>query len=294
MKRKKLILHKDEKIIIQSRSSKWFLSFRILQTIFYWGMPVVIISLLFSFLFLRELVGIASLVSFLIVCALSLLYRFLLWKDPIFIVTNKRLVFDHQRSLWSSQRLEIKLENISDILSPKSGLLSSILGFGTISITPISGTENHKIMYMPNASSIAEKITEIYSSNFVNSSKGNKSGQEEEKVSQEVVLESTEGVLEVFEMSYAQKDKASELEDRKNRGVYEVLRRKNVWCALVNADFKYEQTASMEKNTKIFKSIRFKEIPNSICAFPGGRVHLYLCENFRNRSEGDGIVVVGA
>ena len=298
MKRQKLKLHEGEKIIAKSRSSKWFLSFVILKNQFYWGIPIVILAFVISF-FLEMNFFILPSLSFLILFALNFAYKFSLWKDPIFVVTDRRLIFDHDRSFWSSKRFEIKLENVSDILSPKSGFLKSMLNFGDIVVTPISGSERYTIMYIPNASSIVDKITEVYgrkSEAPPSQEAGSSPPQEEapdQKADHEMVLKNTPGVLDVFSMSYEQKDRVSEVEDRRNRASFEVLRRRDVYCLLVDKNFPYTASLTKANGKEFFPSLNFKEIPEAICAFPGGRVYLILCDKFPGRNEENRIATVG-
>ncbi len=271
---KRLKLYKGENIILSTRSSKWFLVLRMLRTSLILGLIITTLSSLLLFAFLENFYISIPLVIFLIVTLASCTYHYTLWRNPVFYLTNKRIIFDHQRSLFSSQNVEMKINNISEITVPKISFMGTVFGFGSMDITPISGGSGKiEIKYMPKVRKVANAITNLLDGE----DEWFKSKNEPDEFDHENILKEVAGVHDLFEMNYQEKDFTADKEHPTNRGAYEVLRRKKVFCLLISQDFPYRQTKDGEHSI----SISFDHITDSIVAFPSQHVHALFMQRFQ-------------
>jgi len=289
MKKLKFSLQDGERILSKTRFSSFVLITKFFTTIFSFGFPVLIISLPLVLMYFENKI-IASVFTVILILIFSFFYQYLLWKSPVLFVTNRRIIFCHQKSFYAGKIVEIKLENISEVVATRKSFWNSLFGFGTIRIAPVSGTEKFKVPYLPRSEQIAEKITSIYDKD---SDLSKEDRELSEKNLPEKIIKSLSGVIELYELDYKIKDKIAEMEKWENRGTYEVLRRKNVWCVLIEEDFAYQQVSKEENGRIILPAINFIAIKDAIAAFPSSNSCQELALNFPHKKATDRIMLVG-
>jgi len=68
------------------------------------------------------------------------LYRYFLWNNSLYILTNQRIVKVDQKSLFNRQIAEAELSRIQEISTQISGPIRTLLNFGTIKIQTASSS----------------------------------------------------------------------------------------------------------------------------------------------------------
>jgi membrane protein YdbS with pleckstrin-like domain len=74
------------------------------------------------------------LIFWILIVLLYGIYNYILWLVNSYVVTDKRLVAVHYRSLFKKQVLECPLEHITNVSYSTSGLFSSLLNFGNVEV----------------------------------------------------------------------------------------------------------------------------------------------------------------
>ena len=190
-------------------------------------------------------------------------YFFKIWQKDVLFLTTRRLIFDHQKSLVSGKRVEIRLKNISEVVLLRKSFVNSLLRFGSILISPVSGTQKFKIIFLPAPKKTANLITKTIDKNFF----------QDEKSDPIEVLQNAEGVLEFFELTGAQKSEIKKMHSDENRGIFEILARPRVFAVLRDRKILIPQTA--------------------IAQLPNLSAHDFLQKNFSATASENGILLVG-
>jgi len=258
---RRFALWKNEKILRKTKFSWVALVPKIFQSVFFFGGSAAIFGILLAFFLFPEKIFLLGISFFSIGTFSAIIYFFKIWRTPVLFVTNKRVIFRHKKSFWTGKKVEIRLENISEIVFVKKSFLNSVFNFGSIFIYSLSGTQRFRIFLVPNAQEFAEFITELCDQKEI------------EDLPFEKKLEILDGVVDFFEMSAAQREKIAELESPENRGVFEILKKERIFCVLRN------------------KKINFP--PEAICALPNEKIENFLKDLFSAAKKNDGILLVG-
>jgi membrane protein YdbS with pleckstrin-like domain len=83
-----------------------------------------------------------ALFIFLILSIVAFLYRWFIWNNGVYLLTNQRIIKINQQSLFHRVITEAELDRIQDISTEIKGPIQTMLNFGTIHIqTASSKTE---------------------------------------------------------------------------------------------------------------------------------------------------------
>ena len=244
----------DEKLILTRRFSLFLLFQKIFTNIFLFGAIGALIGFFAQILVFKNDEIFFTIFLAIFFAAISICYQFFLWRKPILFLTNKRLIFSHQKSFFAGKNAEIKLQNISEIVAVKKSFLNSFFGFATIVISPLSGTEKFKIPFVPRGGKIANLIT-------ATSEKS-----ENINLNFKDFLKNDREVIDFFEISPIEKIEIKNNESFENRGISQVLSATRVFCVLRNGKINLPKNAIAQmpslRNEENLKS-RFKNLQPS-------------------------------
>jgi len=207
----------NEKIILVKKFSKCVLIRKFFDA-FVAGIFGVIIGIFLGFLLSKNNIFIFSIIFFILFFSSIIFYFIFLWKESLLLITNRRIIFYHKKSLFSSKKVEVRLENISEIVSVKKNFLNSIFNFGTIVISPVSGTEKFRIPFIPNSEKVVEVITKV-----------SYKGTIQEHDSPEQILSNDPSVFDFVFLDEVLLSQVFSMESPENRGAFDVLKRNKVF-----------------------------------------------------------------
>ena len=135
---KGVILEPEEELVMLVRQH-WFV-FRnsVLLMLF---VPFVLLSLIFFLEFsslpaeIRDLLNMVCLYGSGVSCVLGMLlfiWQFYLWRNTVYILTNKRIIIINQLGLFSHDDRETGLGMIQDVRASVDGLQPTLYGFGDV------------------------------------------------------------------------------------------------------------------------------------------------------------------
>jgi hypothetical protein len=186
------------------------------------------------------------------------------------------------KKLFSGKKVEVQLKNISEVVSIKKNFLNALFGFGSILITPLSGTQKFRVLYLPHSDRLAEFITEFAAREKnphpakltpdITPSPKNTGSLEHGSILS--TMRALRGIEDVVELDYGEKDRIAEMESRDNRGIFEILRRKQVFCVLRKGKVDFPASCMV--------------------GLPSLKVHEYLSQKFSVVENENEIVLVGA
>jgi len=182
-----------------------------------------------------------ALAGFALAFVLALFYFFALWRQPVFFVTDRRVIFDHRKSFFAGKKAEIRLENISEIVGVRKNFLNSLFGFGTIIVSPLSGTEKFRVPFMPKARKVTNLIVQFCEKNFGQQQAAAFSN--DRNLSPEDFLKNQNQVLQFFPLNVADRNGLLQIESPENRGTFAVLQRPRVFCLLRNGKINFPESA---------------------------------------------------
>lgn len=146
----------DEKIVFLKHQHPWVLSKA--------GLIVVIFAALVFGSFLiwgASGITVGILIGVLVFLVAFLWVRFFLYRNSMFILTNHRVIYILQSSLFSRRVQEVELENIYNIEYKIKGVMNSLLNFGDVELTTEGDFTNCvRVKNIENPHFIFEKISD--------------------------------------------------------------------------------------------------------------------------------------
>lgn len=68
------------------------------------------------------------------------IWRYYIWRNTFYVMTNKKLAIINQRMPWEYEVQQISLNNINDVTLKQEGLESLIYGFSDVTAITYSGS----------------------------------------------------------------------------------------------------------------------------------------------------------
>jgi len=163
-------LEENEKIIKVVRKHWIAILFEIFFSILMAVMPLVFYFIFKDVLFVGLTIHSAYLLLFLytIFTAFIWIFMFISWVNyylDIWIITNKRLVDVEQRSLFSRNSSDLRLDRIQDITIEVVGLVYTLLKVGNIRVQTASTKNAFIIQQAENPEHVKQIILDAYSAN---------------------------------------------------------------------------------------------------------------------------------
>lgn len=127
----------DEEIILTRHQHPWVLAKL--------GLMIVILAALVFLAFLlwgASLKTTIVLIAAIVIVAVYLSIRVFLYRNSLFILTNQRVIYILQKSLFSRKVQETELENIYNLQYRMEGATKSLLNYGDIDLTTEGDTKN--------------------------------------------------------------------------------------------------------------------------------------------------------
>lgn len=149
----------DEDIVIESRMHPWVLA-----------KAGVVTILLTALVVLAFLIWGASQISFIILgiivlmLAVYLLTKVFTYRNTTLVVTNQRVIYIYQKSLFRRIVQEVELDNIFNLQYKIEGVFKSLLNFGNLDLSSVGDESNRIIAYdIENPAFVHEKISDLRS-----------------------------------------------------------------------------------------------------------------------------------
>lgn len=147
----------DEDVILILKQNPWVLAkagFAIL------GLGIVVVLVLLKF-------GASSISSYVlvifIIIALSVsLYKWFIWWNGMYILSNQRIIKINQKSLFHRLISEAELDRIQDITTEIKGPIQTLLNFGTIHIQTASTEIMIDLTSVTNPYEVQQKIVKAH------------------------------------------------------------------------------------------------------------------------------------
>ncbi len=99
-----------------------------------------------------------ALFAFVLGAGLMVGYKWFIWSNGIYIITNQRLIKIGQDGLFHRTITEIELDRIQDISSEMRGPLQMFLNFGTLHIATASSNSGLDLLWVPDPYDAQQKI----------------------------------------------------------------------------------------------------------------------------------------
>ncbi len=165
----KIHLDRDEKVIKIVRKHVFILLLKVFNILVVALLPIILWTILSANTSVNQLLGIdldkyldyfVYLYSlWLTFCWLAITY---IWTDhylDVWAITNKRIVTIEQVTLFHRNTGSFRLEKLQDVNVEISGLLATVLHYGTIELQTASGSEEEfKTNYIPHPRSLRSTI----------------------------------------------------------------------------------------------------------------------------------------
>lgn len=154
-----------EKILLFFRRHKVF-AFKIL----FYGLIMILISVLFSWLFFISSFSDNQILSALFILFISIFTLFAVnftftnfidYYLDVWIVTNKRVISIEQKGLFSRQVSEKDLGRMQDITAEVEGFWATIFGYGDVHIQTAGEEQRFIFEQIPNAEEVSRQISNL-------------------------------------------------------------------------------------------------------------------------------------
>lgn len=103
-----------------------------------------------------------AIIGFIILAGIIFLYRWFVWWNGSYILTNQRIIKIDQQSLFHRMVSEAELDRIQDITSEIHGPIQTILNFGTIHIQTASSSTVINLTNVTDPYEIQQKIVKAH------------------------------------------------------------------------------------------------------------------------------------
>lgn len=98
------------------------------------------------------------LLIFVVLAGFLVLYRWYLWTNSIYILTNERIIEIEQNSLFHRIITEIELDRIQDITTEQKGAIQTFLNFGSIHIKTASANTGMELKEVTDPYDVQQQI----------------------------------------------------------------------------------------------------------------------------------------
>lgn len=146
----------NEEVVAVIKQHVWLL-FPILLV---WVGLIALLLVVLHF-FLASGVSSVSVVVVLIVGGLYSLYKWFIWNNGLYIVTNQRVIKVDQRGLFNRLISEAEIERIQEISTDINGPIKTVLNFGTVKIQTASTTGQVDLRNVPHPYDIQQQIVAL-------------------------------------------------------------------------------------------------------------------------------------
>ncbi len=256
-----------------------------------------------------------TIVWFIILTVLLLMYEHYLWYHSWLMIGNQKITLTVRNGIFSQFAMNIRYRNIRDSAVSKNNILGFLFKYGTLFVRSSANewdfTAHHvpkvwKVYALVNALSrysdeertdidTIEKLhnyhrqkefsgTIAQQSNLVEANKSN--------------ILNIPGVLEVVELEDETRKIIQWIEEIRNHGVHESLRRKYLLCLLHDSTFRSPSapiTATTQSGEVYFPGVPFPEVKGQdvISSSPGDTAHAYLRKFFPYATDHDATILIG-
>jgi len=128
-----------------------------MPVLFYWLFFIILLIILLKF------VGASGYSSYVIFIGLGFgilytIYRWYLWSNGVFIVTNERVIEIEQHSLFHREIGEAELEKIQEVTTDIKGFTKTFLGYGDVDIQTASAKNEMELRNIPSPYDVQQII----------------------------------------------------------------------------------------------------------------------------------------
>ncbi|NDK09457.1 PH domain-containing protein [Candidatus Gracilibacteria bacterium] len=281
-------------------------------------LPLFIIS---SVLFYFIDINIAIIVIFEVLFAVLIFaWFYFFWVKSYFIISNEKIIVKVRNGIFSKFHMSIHFKNIRDMAFSKNNIMHYALGYGTIFARSSAGAVGDlEAKQIPNIEKVYKILNALHSMD--DSERKNISSLDQillplssqkvnnlteftvEETLEEVIekekniLLNIQGIREVVLLDGVDRKQIFSLEEDRNHGVYEALRKKVLFAATHDVSLRDpDEAIVLQAGEKvIFPSVKFHEIKRDsvISSSPGLAVHEYLVPKFKDFDAYDATLLIG-
>lgn len=251
-----------------------------------------------------------------ILIILMIAYSYYLWYHSWLLVGNQKITLIVRNGIFSQFAMNIRYRNIRDSAVSKNNIFGFLLKYGTLFVRSSANewdfTAHHvpkvwKVYALVNALSryndderaSIDTIEKLHSHHTHTEFSGNI----EHDTPNDIVniissVLTIPGVWEVVEIADETRKALQWIEEIRNHGVHESLRRKHLICLTHDSTFRAPSapiTATTQSGEVYFPGVPFPEVTGKdvISASPGTRAHAYLRQFFPYATDHDATILVG-
>lgn len=146
----------NEEVVAVIKQHVWLL----FPIILVWAILLAILLVVLNFFMASSISSIA--VAVVIVSGgLYSIYKWFIWNNGLYIVTNQRVIKVDQRGLFNRLISEAEIERIQEISTDINGPIKTVLNFGTVKIQTASSTGQVDLSNVPHPYDIQQQIVAL-------------------------------------------------------------------------------------------------------------------------------------
>lgn len=146
----------DETVLVVVKQHTWLL----MPVVWFWLVVAIILGVLIWFYSLHPLIGWLAL-GLLLVGLIFTFYRWYLWSNGFYIITNQRVIRIDQRSFFNRVISEAEINRIQEISTNINGPVKTMLNFGTVKIQTASTSTQISLDNVPDPYNLQQVIVRI-------------------------------------------------------------------------------------------------------------------------------------
>ncbi len=294
----------QDKILFKSHQHPIVLVVKITKTFLILILPIIIISIIFNF---STFLIILSILLWLIIASI---YQYFFWAKSYFLISNHKISIKVRNWFFSKFHMSIYYKNIKDIAYSKNNIFNYIFNSGTLFARSSAGAEwDFTAPNLPQIGKIYKYINYIFClpendrstidnlQKSLRKPKKQVSDNKDDIIKDEIIkLLKIKWVTNAIVLEKEDIDYIFRIEEDRNHGVYETIKRDVVICILHDSSFRDPDAAIVMKNGNkvIFPAISFHEVQqkNTVSSSPWMKTHMYLSEKFPNIDKNDATILI--
>ncbi len=270
----------------------------------------VIIVLIAGYIF--KLSILTQSIVLLVIAVVVFVWYYFFWVKSYFLISNEKIIAKVRNGLFSKWHMSIHYKNIRDTAFAKNNILHYMFNYGTLFARSSAGSVgDFEARCVPGVEKAYKIINALH--NFTEEERKQITSLDQlthphvkpkaDETIQQAVQKETEilldikGIKEVIVVNDADRRMIFEMEEDRNHGVYESLRKQILFAVTHDSSFREPDEAIVMKAGEkvIFPTVKFHEIkrPSVISSSPGKSVHNYLVPKFNNLGEYDATLLIG-
>ncbi len=147
--------HNEAVLLVLNRHT-WTFS----PVVFLWLVLLVILALVMSH-FGASFATSLTIGLILVIGGFYTFYKWFLWRNGVYIITDQRVVKVDQLGLFSRSISEAEVDRIQEISTEISGPIKTMLNFGTVRLQTASNTTRVELKDVPDPYSVQQEIVRV-------------------------------------------------------------------------------------------------------------------------------------